>query len=529
MIDKILAEYKRYTEQSQALRNVWADCYDAYKSVLDETKNPYLANVYLPKTHEAVETLNAFLIGVKQIIRAKPASKDDTKKAEPVQRLIQYQWDKVLRARDKVETWAKQAILFGTGIIKVGWIDDPKKKYDDPFIEPVELPRFYADFFIKDIQDQESVIHEIITTESRLRKEYPNKKFIIAPENVTELSFKAADQVQNVSKKMRLLERWTIDDIITLAETADGWKILKKEKNPYDFLPFVKMVYKTSPLANRFYGIGAIEPSLKIQKAINNTINQMFDNITLINQKGFIKRRGATINPQDLVAKPGWIITTGDIDRDLKAIEIGDIKPSIQMLMQLLTQEFQEASGATNLLKGLGGAHLATEVALQQKNLTTILDRVTDHFHASLAELGQMLVEVNLENITTNKTIKLMENDDEELWMEVSPDEINGKFDIDIQVDRTAQTDRIIMSKQMIDFLAVASKNPQVAAQIDWLPIFKRWLEYQGFADVDAFFKKAEIPNQGIASLRMPEAPRTGQEISTRGLIKSATSPTISK
>ena len=177
------------------------------------------------------------------------------------------------------------------------------------------------------------------------------------------------------------------------------------------------------------------------------------------------------------VANPDKLaVEVTDVDKDLKSLETSDIKNSIQMLMQLLNGEFQEASGAINLLKGLSSADTATEAALQQRNVTNTLDRVITHFHTSLSELGQMLVQVNLINATSNFTIKIMEDDESETWMEVSPDEIDGKFDIDVQVDRTAQTDRIIMAKQLIDFLSVISKNEQMMQQVDIVPFFKKLL-----------------------------------------------------
>lgn len=549
--EQILDEFSLYEEQSQDLRRIWGDCYQAYKSSLDDSKNPYLSNIYLPKTHEAVELLNAFLIGNKHLVRAKGADKGDAKKALPVQKLLQYQWQKELRAYDKIETWVKQGILFGTGILKCGWIDEADKDLDLPFIEPIEISRIYVDFFVKDIQDQYSVIHEIITTEDKVKNNtaYIHKKgiknLVIAKgnDNSLDLDFDASDNALssdtgNTIKKVRLLERWTTDKVITIAEVAGGWVKLREDDNPYGFLPFVKFVYKTSPLSNRFYGIGAIQPTLIIQKAINTTMNQMFDNISLINQSMWVTRRGASINPQDLLRRPGGMIEVTDISKDIRSEEVNDIKGSIQMLMQLLGNEFQEASGAVDLLKGIGTGDTATEAALTQKNVTTVLDKVIEHFHMSLSELGQMLVEINLLNITTNKTIKIMEDDDTETWLEVSPDEIDGKFDIDVQVDRTAQSDRLIISKQLIDFLAVASKNPQVMQQVDVIPLFKRWLELQGFADVEEFFKKVEMP-QGMASLAggvtpgtgdlrtQPELPKTGEELGQPGIQQSGVSPVI--
>ncbi len=550
LVEQILEDYELYKNQSSKQRNVWVDCYTSYNSLLAKRENPYLSNIFVPKTHEAVEILSAFLIGDNQLVRAKPAGVNDVLKSEPIQKLLQYQWDKVLRAREKIEVWAKEAVIFGTGIMKVGWIDDPKKKFDDPFIEVVDLPHFYADFYIQDIQEQDSVIHEIFTTKEKIKKLYKNPNVDLIEEfdtDPTSLSFQSQDASTIESKKkIRLLEYWTPENVMTIAEGKDGWVFLRKDKNPYEFIPFVVLRYKVSPLPNRFYGIGAIEPTLVIQKAINNIVNEMFDNITLINQKMWIKRRGASINPQDLVARPGGIIEVTDINQDLQPVQVSDIKASIQMLYQLLDAEFQQASGAINLLKGLPGAEFATEVALQQRNVFSLLNRVTEHFKMALSELGQMLVEVNLKNITTNRVVKILETDEEDRWLEIKPNEINGKFDIDIQVDRAMETDRTIMSKQLIDFLAVATRDENMMAKIDTTKIYKKWLELQGFADVEEFFKKKQALSpqmaqgvqeaQGVQGthaskerisnpilLKGRELPKREEELSTRGLVKATT------
>jgi len=547
IVEKVLADLELYKEQSQQQRQMWADCYTAYVSSLDNRNNPYLANLFVPKTHEAVEILTAFLVGSNQTIRAKPAKVGSTYKAEPIQKLLQFQWQKVLRAREKIEIWAKEAVLFGTGIMKVGWLDDPDKKLDDPFMEVVELPHFYCDFYTYDIQEQPSVIHEIFTTEDKVKKMYPESKnieLVEAPDTEpTSLSFKSVDSsVANEVKKIKLLEYWTLDKLITLVETKEGWVVLRNEENPYKtkkkrgFIPFVVCRYKLSPLPNRFYGIGAIEPTLKVQKAINNVINEMFDNITLINQKMWIKRRGASINPQDLVARPGGIIEATDINQDLKAVEVSDIKGSIQMLYNLLDAEFQQASGAVNLLKGMPGAEYATEAALQQRNVMSLLNRVVDHFRLALSELGQMLVEVNIRNITTNRVIKILEGEKEDQWMEIKPNEIDGEFDIEIQVDRVMETDRIVMSKQLVDFLAVAGRDPNVLSQIDTTKLYKRWLELQGFADVDEFFIKkptptptTPIPPSEYRSYREKgrELPKREEELSRKGAMKAFMPPNV--
>jgi hypothetical protein len=111
-----------------------------------------------------------------------------------------------------------------------------------------------------------------------------------------------------------------------------------------------------------------------------------------------------------------------------------------------------------------------------------------------LKELGRMLAKVNLKNITTNKTIKVMETNDQDLWLEVLPEELDGDFKVEFTVDRTTNNDKIIMSKQLIDFLTLIANDPNV--QVDRKKLYKKWLELQGFYDVDFFFEEQNKATQ---------------------------------
>jgi hypothetical protein len=502
IVDHILEKLEHFKEQSQEIRNTWGECYDAYTATIDNDDNPYVSNLFLPKTHSGVELLTAFLAGKTQVVRAKPAGPGDAKKALPIQRLLSYQWQKVLRARDKVVTWVKQSVLFGTAFMKVGWIDEKDKKYDDPFIEVADVNEIYLDYFIKDIQEQECVIHEIKTTKERIK----NNALYKTSENIELLEQQVIDNPNfddnsNYNENNVILyEYWSKDKIYAIAQGPQGYVLLRNEENPYGFIPFVKLIYKTSPLNNRVYGIGAVEPSLNIQDAYNKVVNQMFDNITLVNNPMWVVRRGANVNPQDLVAKGGGMITVSDVNADVRQFPPQDIKQSIELLRNLLDNEFQQASGAINLLRSMGDSGTATEAALEQQNAMSAITIVQENIREALSELGQMLVKVNQENMTTNKTIKLMEMGDSDIWKEVTPDEIDGKFDVDIDVDTTTTANRYLMAKYLLQFLGIVSQNPEAIQKYDLIKLYDKWMEFIGMNDVD------ELKRQALPMMNQPQA-----------------------
>jgi hypothetical protein len=534
---KTANERKYYQECSSSRRSKWVECYEAYMSLLDETKNPFLSNLFIPKTHEAVELLSAFLAGPNQSIQCEAEGVDDTAKARVAEKLLEFQWRKVLGARQKIVTWIKQMLCFGDGVMKVGWdISKNRGEGGVPFMAPVSLPDIYMDYFSPTFQSSPSVIHRIVKNLEDIKsdKRYNDGRNHIIPigagreeEELTQFS-QFDDTVISESKeapKGELLERWTLKRVVTTGNTVAGTQVLRNIPNPYGFIPFVKVRCKASPLPNRAYDIGGIEPTLKLNKAFNDMVNEVFDNVSLINNKQWFKRRGAKINPMDLVRRPGGVITVDDINTDLKAEEIGDIKPSALEMLKILDNEFQQASMVVNLLKGVPGAEFATEAVIGQQNVQTLLDQVDGNIKDALSELGQMILALNLKFLSKKQLLKITDNEKESVFLEFDPKEIDGKYDVRISADRSAIMSKAVRQKQFVDFLNITGRDESLLQQYpDFrVKLYKKWLEEAGFGDVDSFFEKPkEVPAAGAAPGMVgpgaPRLPAPGQQLTPEAI-----------
>lgn len=519
-------EKEYYERSSQHVRQEWGDCYKAYKLQNDKNVSPFLANLYIPKVHEAVELLSAFLVGSKQNINASPEGKGDTKKAIIVGKYLDFVWRKVLKVRDKLVTAVKQAILFGNGVLKVTW----DAEYDEPSVEVVSLTDIYFDYFYRDIQESPSVIHAIRKSTKSIKEDEkynPKRKNVIstAQDPVKDAEFDTADNApqEDQGTETTIYERWTKEKVVTIAPTATGWEVIRDIKNPYTnsdgdgIIPFVKIRFKTNPLPNRAYDIGAIQPTLKLQFAFNDAVNQFFDNASLINNKQWIKRRGAKINPADLVRRPGGVITVENIDTDLKGEEVSDIKQSLLELIKLIDEEFQQASMVTNLLKGVPNAQFATEIANAQNNVQTLLDSIADNINDSLSELGHMVLQIVLQNAEKIDSIKVLDNDEMVVFLEgVTAEDLRGDYDIAIQPDRSNLIPKVVKQKQLLDAMNMAIANPLLMQKYPNLPerLFKRWLENGGETDTDYFFE-TELTQE--MNPQMGQAQPTGQGMMTSG------------
>lgn len=535
-VDKIIQARQMYAKQRLTKEKEWTDSYKMFMSWTDTTRNPFLSNLFIPKTHEAVELLSAFLIGTNQSIDCEPENNGDSYKAQVAGKWLDYLWRKPLKARLKILTLIKQGIVFGNGVVKLGW--DYTKKL--PFIDNTAIEDVYFDYFVPDIQDSEYIIHEIRRSLEDVQNDDKYDKAIrdtaIVGSNKpydNQATYKFATYDKSLTSeiadsKVVVLEAWCKEDnkVISLIPTSEGWRIARNADNDFaykageetePFRPFVKLRFKTSPLANRAYDTGAVYPTIKIQKAFNDLINQYFDNVVIINNAMWVKRRGARINPFELIRRPGGVITVADINLDIRAEVTPDIKQSLVEMINRLDSEFQQASMVVNILKGIdnGQANTATEAQLGQQNVQTLLDMVDENIADCLSELGDMILAISLNNAEGTLQIKMFENDTHVGVLEFDPKNINSRYDIKIRADRSAGTSRVVRQKQLLDFINIVAPNLPLQQKYPNLirKSLEKWLEEAGFSDTEYFFDESTPlqtdapPQPQIAPPGAPTAP----------------------
>lgn len=511
--EKIMREKEYFESCSAGKRKTMLECFQHYSSHTDTSPSPYLSNLFIPKTHEAVEMLAAYFAGSNQTVRARATEGAYMKQAKIGETLLQYQWRMKLRARAKIITWIKQCILFGNGIMKVGWDYDK----DIPVLNVINLPDIYMDYYISDIQ-KSPVIHKIVKIKSELEKNKSYKadmvKLLVTGDeddnkntntNFGQFDSSSTTASPSTNEKTTIYEYFSDDgEIITVGKTELGDKVIKrvdsdfKNESRESYKPFIKIICKNSPLSNRAYDIGAIESTINIQKAFNTAVNQFFDNVSLLNNKQWIKRRGANVS--NLVRKPGAIITVDDINMDLKSEEVSDIKSSLIELIRFLDAEYQQSSMVVNLLKGVGGANFASEAMVGQQNVLNLFDNVNENIKDGMSELGQMLMLLNQQNLKDNVSLQILDTEEKAVFISASKDLIQGKYTMEVVADRKPSSTAAVRSKQLIDFAGIVSRDPNILAKYPSLPekVYKKWLEENGIQDSDYYFEETNqiIPPQ---------------------------------
>jgi hypothetical protein len=524
-VNKIMEARKRYGQDRQNKQLEWTESFKMYMSWIDTAFNPFVSNLFIPKTHEAVELLSAFLIGDNQSIHATPENgSSNPQKALVASRWLDFMWRKVLKARFKILIWIKQSIVFGNGLMKVGFDAVDGK----PWMEVRPIEDVYFDYWMPHLQDSEYVIDEIrrMKEEVMADEKYDAKDkegnlirsqvIVGGPEGegfATSALFNTFDgsmaSAQCAGKVLCLEVHCKSDNaILTLLPTSLGWRIARKKPNPnyYDmpgaklyFRPFVKLRFKPSPVPNRAYDTGAVYPTIGLQKAFNDLYNEYFDAVVQLGAPMWLKRRGARINPAELVRRPGGVVTVSDINKDLRREQVGDVPASVLDMLNRLDREFEQASMVVNLLKGVSESQTATGDALAQRNIETMLAMIEENLVDALSELGQMTLAIATLNTDGVQSIKFFETDQEIGMLEFDPKKLDGMIDLIIRPDRDTHGPLSVQQKQLLDFANLVRSDIRITLKYPDImeKIYKRFLENGGIADADFFFQANMTPGAG--------------------------------
>lgn len=462
-IKVLFDELQNYDDATQNLRDKWKECWNLYINKLEKSDYPWLSQKFIPKVHRAVNLLTAFMAGGNPTLNVYPEGEEDEVKAEFMRELLQFQWAKTLMMRQKLLTTVKSSILFGTGIVKVGWMTrmteftevqkrgKKKKKvtkkyleYDDPVVDPINMFDYYQDPYAPTPEDSYSNIERRVMTvqEVKTNPSYKNRDKVLPMGRARAQSIRRDSSILDDTDltessdpidRVEILEREGLfkingkmtESIITIANGKSP-VVLRIVPNPDGFRHFVDLKFTQQPLPNRFYGIGAIEPNINTQRGINSLSNQIIDNISATINAMFLRRRGANVDAKQLVWRPSGFIDVDDVDQDIKQLQVTDKTNAGFQLLQYFNAEFEEGTAATSQRKGGGDAGTATEAQIQDRNINLQTSLFKESIEDFISKIGTRLVDLNVRNITGAKSMRVFDIDTAKRVREITNEALQG-------------------------------------------------------------------------------------------------------
>ena len=264
------------------------------------------------------------------------------------------------------------------------------------------------------------------------------------------------------------------------------------------------------PIKDRLYGIGLIEPIVRLQQDLNDTRNSLNLASALLVNPMLKAGDDAGVEEVQMTAVPGKIWRCGDISQ-LQVLYMPDVTQVGRLQEAAIRQDIQEVTGATRLYYGSGeeGGTTATEVFTRVREANSRLK-------GTIKALARDVVEPFLEMAHYNNHQFLREermilqtgNTRAYTHLKVTPDKLAGpaKFEMLLapQIELLG-----IRGQQMMAFVQQVAANPVSAQVFDWPKFLRRAYEdIFGYRDVDEIFiplKTAEAVSQAEECMLMAE------------------------
>lgn len=351
---------KKYTDSKnflQPLHKKFNNIDELYWGVLNYKNNPWKSQVVDPEVFEKVERVTSHCFASKPRGKVEGRQPEDDLKASVADEFLKYQWD--LEGQDmqnKLERVGKTAYLYGTSFALMCWKYERVKKnmegkekyattFDSWYLQDLNIYDCFPDPSASSIGDMQWFILNEYTTLSNLENEnvkingenrYSGLKTLkeAMKEDEGDASFSTGvpaerDKVRKIrgfnSDKAngRILVRRYFDKNKWVTIVPEYELVIEDRNNPYSHggIPILCLVDQTVP--GQLFGLGEVEPISKLQKGLNNVLNQRLDTVRLI-MNSPIKVRASSKYAPTWTMKPGAIWKVDDMG-DVEVVSIPDV------------------------------------------------------------------------------------------------------------------------------------------------------------------------------------------------------------
>lgn len=517
----------------------WDSFQMQYRSKIENPKEyDYMAKLFIPYSFTSVETtvprMAEALFASEPIVAVKPWERKDVENAQIQEKLLSYQYNRMDFFNNFI-LLAKMCLIYGTTIGKVDWRREavykkrikyiqelnelgmptevpalgkngkvllekyPIEIWNDPYIYPVDIYKFFIDPRALSIEDAEYVIMITESTMAKLRYMqemgiYKNVSKIedikgkVKPEEGKErysnVDIKSPQDVSDkYSDRVTLYEYWENDRVIVLAEED---VVIRDSENPYWHCrkPFISA--KICPVENEFYGIGLMEMVQSLQNELNDIRNQRMDNIKLAINRMYIVDRNADIDPNMLINEPGGAIYTNFID-GIKELNTSDVTGQAFTEAKIITDDIQNAHGIYDYSKGATPRQRETAtgiLSLQEAANIRFKMMIMTMARNLLGKGSEMVVDLNQQYLPRGKEFRLTGQSFSEESYNITPEELVGRYDYEPVGASMEGLSKYARLEQLLRFRQTFVDNPSFNIN----RFDKELLELLNFKNADEYF-----------------------------------------
>jgi len=502
--------YEEHLELEARLRE-WNRAYDGDPRERRRTFPwPGAANIEIPVIGIAVDSIAARLLNtiysVEPFWTVRPLRKEVDKIAKPTEHYLDWSRKVEYNLYKQTKTWCIEVIKHGWGWLKFGWevysVHDwvvGSNGEPEPRTYVVRRPSVYhvlnMDMItqpgVEDDLVSEWLCHRVRLTDNQLlmRKidnlyEYVDEMIKTKEDNTRVHEMLASSKTAGYTREERLntLYEFNVDwpfgpegapTAMLVTFHREIKKIVRVIFNPYGFRNYEKA--KFIEREGRLEGFGVAKRLAQLQEGISTIHRQQVDNATVANTRFFLGRKGV-VRPGTQIW-PARFLTVNDPERDIKALQLGDIYPSMRALEVSELSYAERASGVSDYQLGresqvAGSRATATgTLALIQEGNRRFDLNVRD-LRDVLSQVGRRVLEIN-QRFRPRGAVYFVEGEDG-VWVEQVlslPAEFSAsKLAVELTAS-TATINREVEKQSLIGLLGVVTNYYQQLMQLGMLVV----------------------------------------------------------
>lgn len=510
------------------------------------------SNISIPYTLVQVETILPRLVETlfasRPYVAVKGREPHDKNNAEIMETLLDWQMNERFDIKDIFATGLKILAIYGTTVGYTGWklkehtiikkemsavlIKDkngqmvPAKdsngqpildlqatktnevEYDDPEVKFIDLGLFYCDPHASDIEDARYCGHTTYETKEELQRlvdldigykidwkkvdDESNKQNEARNYRMSAVGLPTTDQTTSTEKDglYEVHHYWEDDKHVVIINRC---YVALETENPFwhKKKPYVKDVYLELP--GEFYGMGIVEIIMNLQEELNTERNMRIDYRAMSLRRMFKAKKGADINPNDLVWRQNGIIWLDDFE-DVDTFEINSkVGDSFDQEAQI-KQDIRDATGAHDVVMGTSNTGETATTTMTKDNNASIRFKfnIASIEKKLLVGIARFMIQLNQQFIDDAKIFRLTGKHEDE-YQKVTPEQIQGKFDL-IPMGSNVEplANKEAYKQRMIQLYQVAGMDPIMIQHPEKrINLLKQLFEAFGIKDTESL-----LPNE---------------------------------
>ena len=486
----------RYDEHRQYKDFVWNACYKSWRSIL-EKKVPRRSNLFIPVTHQTIETMVAKTLGAifdsSTLFEFGPIDPKDFANAEAVTKFSNFDIQRIPNVYHKINTFLRHLYIYGTAIMRTYWdfdsYEDPKMKGDikirrDQYnFKIIPVRHIYIDPFAKILDDANWIIQRTVMNMSEFEQMMDKKEFKKLTQEQLKSIETTPDQALTFDHDTRRFneqdrfsslafddKRKFVEILEYFDKTEDRWIMIASDKlvlrdipNPlknHGTFPFVTCVDIPDP--EHFYGVSTAETIYDLQAELNAFRNHRMDKKNFTMNPMWKVKHGSMFDRKDITPRLGGVVKVKNMD-DLEPLQMGDTQNSDYVEEQAIKTDIQTTSSISDFSLGQGSSGFndtATGVSIINSNADSrIVAKVKYIENEVLIPLGYNWLHYQAQFMNDQEVIKLN-------GVAVSIDRamLNRPYNLKVKAS-TQLINKQVRQNNLMQLSQVALNNPNVNMQ----------------------------------------------------------------